>query len=332
MTQTAKTFSSASFKISRRTVLGAMAAAVMAPAGWAQGAYPDKPIRVVVPFAAGISPDVIARLWGERLSKLAGQPVIIDNKPGAASIIGTQAVLSAPADGYTFLYTVANTVSINPYIYRNLPYKVEDLRPVSHILSVPLVMVVSAKSPFNSMQDLVAAAKARPGHLNYATYGTGTSMHVAMGRFMTAAGIKMTHVPYKDSPLNDIISGTVDVLFEPSTTALGHIKAGKLRALGLTSTRPVAAIPGVAPIGDRYPSFIGDSWHGLFAKAGTPALIIERMNALSQQVLNDEEFRKRLNDLGLIPVGGSVQTFGKFLSEDSTAWATVVKDYDIKAD
>lgn len=316
----------------RRSVLTALAAAPALSAAWAQTLFPDKPIRVIVPFAAGISPDVIARLWGERLSKLTGQPVIIDNKPGAASIIGTQAALSAPADGHTLLYTVANTLSINPYIYKSLPYKVDDLRPVSHILSVPLVMVVSAKSPFQSLQDLVNAAKAKPGGLNYATYGTGTSMHVAMGRFMTAAGIKMTHVPYKDSPMSDIIAGTVDVLFEPSTTAVGHIKAGKIRALGITSAKRVAAVPDVASIADSYPGFVGDSWHGVFAKQGTPPAVIERLSAYSQQILADEEFRKRLTDLGLIPMGGGVASFSRFLSEDSAAWSKVVKDYDIKAE
>lgn len=319
-------------RVTRRSVIAGMAALALMPSSKAQGAYPEKPIRIVVPFGAGISPDVIARLWGERLSKLMGQPVIVDNKPGAASIIGTQTVLGAPADGYTLLYTVANTVSINPYIYKNLPYKVDDLKPVSHILSVPLVMVVSSNSPFKSLQDLVSVAKARPGTLNFATYGTGTSMHVAMGRFMTAAGIKMTHIAYKDSPMPDIMSGTVDVLFEPSTTALPHIKAGKVRALGITSSKRVAAVPGVAPIAESYPSFAGDSWHGVFVRNGTPPAIIDRLNAYSQQILNDEEFRRRLMDLGLVPVGGSIPSFTKFLSDDSAAWGNVVKDYDIKAE
>jgi tripartite-type tricarboxylate transporter receptor subunit TctC len=316
----------------RRAVLVAVAGVAVAGAGWTQVAYPDKPIRVVVPFGAGSSPDVISRLWGERLSKVVGQPVIIDNKPGAATIIGTQAVLSAPSDGYTFLYTVSNTTSINPYIYKSLPYKAEDLMPVIRVLSVPLVMVVSGNSPINTVQDLVRSAKDRPGKMNYPSYGVGTSTHVAMARFSSAAGITMTHVPYKDGGLTDVMSGTVDVSFEPSTTAMGQIKAGKLRALGVTSTRPVAALPGVPPLADAFPRFAGDSWHGIFAGKGTPAPVISRIASISQQIIDSEEFRKRLTELGLVPAGGSVPDFQAFLADDAKAWAKVVKDYDIKAE
>jgi tripartite-type tricarboxylate transporter receptor subunit TctC len=303
------------------------------PTAWGQTAIPDKPIRVVVPFGAGSSPDVIARLWGERLAKAIGQPVVIDNRPGAASIIGTQAVLAAPADGSTVLYTVANTVSINPYIYKSLPYKAEDLQPVSQVLSVPLVMVVSSNSPHKTIQDLIAAAKAQPGKINYASYGVGTSMHVAMARFLTAAGVTMNHVPYKDQTgLNDVIAGTVDVLLEPSTTAMANVKAGKLRALGLSSPKTVAALPGIPPIADTLPGYVGDSWHGVFVRSGTPTAIVDKLNSLSQEIINSEDFRKRLTDLGLVPAGGSVAAFRTFLAEDARAWSKVVKDYDIKAD
>jgi tripartite-type tricarboxylate transporter receptor subunit TctC len=316
----------------RRSVLCALSALCVAPQVFAQGRYPDKPIRVIVPFGAGTSPDVIARSWGDRLSKLAGQPVIIDNKAGAASIIGTQAVTGAPADGYTLLYTVANTVSINPFIYKNLPYKAEELAPVSHILSVPLVMIVPASSPYKSVQDLVAAAKARPGTMNYASYGVGTSMHVAMARFLTAAGISMAHVPYKDGALTDLISGVVDVSFEPSTTAMGHIKAGKVRALGVSSPRQVDALPGVPPIAQSYSGFVGDSWHGVFVRNGTPAEVVEHLNMLSQKVIESADFRKQLTDLGLVPAGGSTASFKTFLTADANAWSKVVRDYAIKAD
>lgn len=318
--------------VSRRTAVAATMLLSLAPQAWAQASYPDKPIKVIVPFGAGTSPDLIARLWGDRLSKLVGQPVVVDNRPGAASIVGAQAVTSSSADGYTLLYTVANTISINPYIYKSLAYKVEDLQPVGHILSVPLVLVVSGKSPYKSIQDLVAAAKAKPGALNYATYGNGTSMHVAMGRFMTAAGISMEHVPYKDGAINDVVAGVVDVSFEPSTTAVGNLKAGKLRALGISSPKPVAALPGVAPIANTYPGFTADSWHGVFTRKGTPAPVVKKLNALTQQILESEEFRTRLTDLGLVPEGGTVAEFEKFLADDSVAWSAVVKNHNIKAD
>jgi tripartite-type tricarboxylate transporter receptor subunit TctC len=321
------------FARARDLVLAAVATTALLPTAWAQGTFPEKLIRVVVPFGAGSSPDVIARLWGERLSKAVGQPLIIENKPGAASIIGTQTMLSVPADGHTLLYTVANTVSINPYIYKSLPYKVEDLQPVSHVLSVPLVMVVSSNSPYKTLQDLVNSAKTHPGKLTYATYGVGTSMHVATARFLTAAGITMNHVPYKDQGgLNDVMAGAVDVLFEPSTTAMGQLKAGKLRALGVSSPKPVPAFPGVPPIAETFRGFVGDSWHGVFVRNGTPTAIVNKLNALSQEIINSDEFRKRLIELGLVPAGGSIASFKAFLDEDAKAWAKVVKDYDIKAD
>lgn len=320
------------FSPARRTALGLVASLAVAGSAWAQGSFPDKPIRIIVPFGAGSSPDVISRLWGERLSKAVGQPVIIDNKPGASTIIGTQALLAAPADGYTLLYTVSNTTSINPYIYKNLPYKAEDLLPVSRILSVPLVMVVSANSPIKSVQELVQAGKEKPGKMNYPSYGVGTSTHVAMARFLSSAGISMTHVPYKDGGLTDVMSGTVDVSFEPSTTAMGQIKAGKLRALGVSSPKSVAALAGVPPIADVYPGFVGDSWHGILVAKGTPTTVINRIAGISQQIIDSEEFRKRLTDLGLVPAGGSIREFQAFLAEDARAWSKVVKDYDIKAE
>lgn len=316
----------------RRSVLSVLAGLALSSTGWAHGVFPDKPIRIVVPFGAGSSPDVISRLWGERLSKAVGQPVIIDNKPGASTIIGTQAVLAAPHDGYTLLYTVSNTTSINPYIYKNLPYKADDLTPVSHILSVPLVMVVSASSPIKSVQELVQAARNNPGKMSYPSYGVGTSPHVAMARFLGSAGISMTHVPYKDGGLTDVISGTLDVSFEPSTTAMGQIKAGKLRALGVSSPKAVTALPGVPPIADVYPGFVGDSWHGVLAAKGTPAAIIDKVAGISQQIIDSEEFRKRLTDLGLVPTGGSIREFQAFLTENAKAWSKVIKDYDIKAE
>jgi tripartite-type tricarboxylate transporter receptor subunit TctC len=164
----------------------AAAATVAAPAvAQAQGAWPNRPIRVVVPFPAGTSPDVIARTWGDKLAKSVGQPVIVDNKPGAATIIGAQAVVTAPADGYTLLYTAQNTISINPHVYKSLPYKVDDLVPVSHVATVPLVLIVSAKSPIKSLKDLLDAARQKPGKLNFASYGIGQGTHVVMARLLT---------------------------------------------------------------------------------------------------------------------------------------------------
>jgi tripartite-type tricarboxylate transporter receptor subunit TctC len=225
-------------------VFGSLA---FAPAIWAQANYPTKLIRVVVPFPAGTSPDVIARHWGERVAKATTQPVIIENRPGASTIIGAQSVATAAADGYTLLYTVNNTTSIKPYTYKNLPYKAEDFVPVIRILSVPYVLVVSATSPIKTTQALIRAAKEKPGKMNYASYGIGQGTHVAMARFINSAGASMTHIPYKDGGISDLIAGAVDVSFEPSTTAIPQIKGSKLRALAVSGQKRVDALPARSP-------------------------------------------------------------------------------------
>src|SRR5262245_848581 len=246
-----------------------VAAFVVAPApSSAQATYPTKPIRVVVPFPAGTSPDVQARMWGERLRKSLGQPVVVDNRPGATTIIGTQAVTLAPGDGYTLLFTAQNTMAINPHVFKNLPYKVEDFVPVSQITAVPLVLIVAANSPIKSLSDLMQAAKEKPGRLNYASYGIGQGTHVAMVRLLNAAGATMNHIPYKDGGINDVISGTVEVSFEGSTTAIPQIKAGKVRALAISSAKRLDALPDVPTIGESVPGFLADSWTGVFAPKG----------------------------------------------------------------
>ncbi len=317
----------------RRGLCAALLAALSMPiAAVAQGAYPNKVIRVVVPFGPGSSPDIIARFWGERLSKSLGQTVIIDNKPGASTIIGAQAVATAPADGYTLLYTVNNTTSINPYVYKTLPYKVEDFVPVSRILSVPYVLVVSANSPVKTLSDLVAAAKSRPGQLNYASYGIGQGTHVAMAWFLNATGTSMTHVPYKDGGITDVMSGQVAASFDAATTAIPQIQGGKLRALAVSGPRRVDALPGVPAVAETVPGFLGDSWHGVLAPKGTPQEVIDKLQAALREIVATDEFRKRLHDLGLVPVGSTPAEFAKFLTDDARAWGKVVADNNIRTE
>lgn len=319
----------------RRLALTAFAAAaftVVPLAAPAQGAFPSKPIRIIVPFGAGSSPDVIARLLGEPLSKGLGQPVVVENKPGASSIIGAQTVAAAPGDGHTLLYTVNNTTSINPYVYKSLPYKADDFVPVVRVLSVPYVLVASAQSPYKTLPDLMAAAKAGPGKLNYASYGIGQGTHVAMARLLNAAGATMVHVPYKDSPVPDLMAGLVSVLFEPTTTAIPYIKADKLRALAVSGPKRVDALPDVPAVNETFSGFVGDSWHGLLAPKGTPAEVVTKINGLAQKIIATDDFQRRLKDLGLTPVGGTPADFQKFMAEDAKAWAKVVRDNDIKVE
>jgi tripartite-type tricarboxylate transporter receptor subunit TctC len=322
--------------LARRSLLLAAAAAAAfaaAPAARAQAAaWPNKPIRLVVPFPAGTSPDVIARHWSDRLAKAVGQPVVVDNKPGAATIIGAQLAATAPADGYTVLYTAQNTMSINPHVYKSLPYKPSDFVPVSHVASVPLVLIVPANSPYRTMKDLLDAARAAPGKLNYASYGIGQGTHVVMARLLHGAGVQMTHVPYKDGGILDVMGGAVNVSFEASTSALPQIAGGKLRALAVTSTQRLEALPNVPTVAESVPGFIGDSWHGVFVPKGTPADVIARISAESQKIVASDDFRARLREAGLTPKGGTPADFAAYLADESRVWAQVVKENDIRVD
>lgn len=297
-----------------------------------QSAFPGKPIRIVVPFGAGSSPDVIVRLMSEPMAKALGQPVVVENKAGASTIIGAQAVATAPGDGYTLLYTVNNTTSINPYVYKSLPYKPEDFLPVVRVLSVPYVVVTPAQSPYKTLADLVAAAKANPDKLNYASYGIGQGTHVAMVRLLNAAGVEMTHVPYKDSATTDLMAGRITTMMEPTTTAIPNIQAGKLRALAVTGPQRVESLPEVPAVNETFKGFVGDSWHGLLAPKGTPAAVVTRLNDVARTIIASPDFQRRLKELGLVPAGGSPADFQKFLNEDAQAWAKVVRDNHIKVD
>ena len=316
-------------------VLGAtaFAACSFVPAtAAAQAAYPNKPIRIIVPFPAGTSPDAIARLWSEKLAKSIGQAVIVENKPGAATIIGAQLVATAPADGYTLLYTAQNTMSINPYVYKTLPYKTDDLIPVHHVCAVPLVLITAAGSRVKSLADLMQAAKTEPGKLNFASYGIGQGTHVTMVHLLNNAGASMTHVPYKDGGILDVMSGVIDVSFEASTTALPQIKGGKIRALAVSSAKQLEALPDVPTIAETIPGFTADSWHGVLAPHGTPADIVAKIAAESQKIVDSPDFRAKLRDFALTPLGGTPGNFRKFIADESSVWAKVVKDNDIKVE
>lgn len=320
---------------SRRQLIAAAATgavAMLAPAAFAQSRYPAKPVRLVVPFSAGSSPDVIARLWGERFAKSTGQSVVIENRPGAGTIIAAQAVATAPADGYTLFWTVNNTFSINPFIYKSLPYKLDDFVPVTRILSVPFVLIVSAESKIRSLADLVREAKARPGALNYASPGIGTSPHVVMARLLNMAGVTMTHVPYKESFIPDVMAGRVDAAFDASTTAIANLQSGRVRALGISGASRVDALKELAPIGDTYPGFVGESWHGVFAPRGTPDEVVATIVEHSQRIVAAPDFRSMLTGYGLVPVGGDSATFRQFLADDARAWAQVIGSNNITVD
>lgn len=323
-----------SSNISRRRALaltGALLAGT-ASAVHAQPSYPSRPVRLVVPFPAGTSPDVTARLWGDRFTRLTGQPVVVENRAGASTIIGAQAAANAPADGYTLLWTVNNTFSINPFVYRKLPYKAEDFTPVTRILSVPYVLVTSADSRIRTLADLVREAKARPGEMTYASAGIGQGTHVAMARLLNQAGVSMIHVPYKEAFVPDVIAQRIDVAFDASTGAIPQVKGGKVRALGVSSASRIPQLPDVPAIAESYPGFVGDSWHGIFAPKGTAAPVLATLLGDSQRIVEAPEFRAALLSYGLTPVGGGADEFRRFLDDDARAWAQVVRDNGITAE
>ena len=305
--------------------LAGLAALSASPQSHAQARYPSRPVRLVVPFAAGTSPDIIARLWGERFAKLAGQPVVVENKPGAGTIIAAQAVAASAPDGYTLFWTVSNTFSINPLVYKKLPYSADDFVPITRVVSLPFVLLVSAESKLRSLDDLVNAARSAPGALRYASPGIGTSPHVVMTRLLNAAGITMTHVPYKDYYLPYVIAQRVDVAFDASTTAIAQIKGGRVRALGVSGATRVEEIKDVAAIAEAFPGFVGSSWYGVFAPKGTADDIVSSITEYSQAIVAAAEFRQTLAGYGLTPVGGSPSSFRQFLAEDARAWSQVIR-------
>lgn len=318
--------------LKRRTILACMAGGLAVPSVAFGQSYPSKPVRVVVPYTAGASPDVVARFICDRLSRSLGQPFIIDNRPGAATIVGTQNAATAPADGYSLLYTVGSTLSINPYIYDKLAYKTEDFAPIVRVLTVPYVLVVSGNSPYKSVADLVKAAKDSPTPLTYATYGAGTVVHVAWVRLTSALGFKMTHIPYRDGGLPDIISQLVTASFEPSTTAIPMVQSGRLRALAVTTAARLPALPDVPSIGESYKGMEADTWQGFLAPRNTPPAVIARINEEVNKIVASQEFKTKTHEWGLQPVGGTPAEFGRHIAEDAKFWSKIVKDNNIRVD
>jgi tripartite-type tricarboxylate transporter receptor subunit TctC len=299
--------------------------------------FPDKPVRIIVPFAPGGGTDLVARTMSVQMAKELGQPVVIDNKPGAGTIIGTDALARSPADGYTLVMaTLAHAV--NPSIHPKLPYNHEKaFAPVILIGRSPNVLVVRADSPFKSVKDIIAAAKAKPGKLTFASQGAGTSAHLAGEMFKNLSDTYITHIPYRGAgpALTDLLGGQVDMMFATASAVGAFIESGKLLPLAVTTSDRspsalLAKVPTVAESG--LPGYAAESWYGLFAPVGTPAPIVARLNAAAKKAVESDVFRKKLEAEGLVISAGSPEEFGKYVNGEEIRWRKIVKAANITAD
>ena len=306
------------------------------PAVQAQPAgYPEKPIRIIVPYTPGGFNDTMARVFARKLQDGLGQPVVVENKPGAGTVLGTDAGAKAAPDGYN-LVVVGFPLVVNQYIYPKLPYDTKkDFAPVILGGQTPNLLLVRADSPIKSMADLIARAKAEPGKLNYASAGNGTSLHLAMEYFKSVTGTDMNQIPYKGSApmVTDLLGGQVDVMFDNLPNALPHVKAGKMRALAVTTAKRLPAVPEVPTVAEQgYPGFEVAVWYGLAAPKGTPKPILDKLNAELQKALKAEEVKTIFAAQGVDVLGGSVADFDKFFVAQDAKWAPVIQKAGIKAE
>jgi tripartite-type tricarboxylate transporter receptor subunit TctC len=321
----------------RLLVVAAALLAIAVPlAARAQDAWPSKPIRIVVPFAAGGTSDVLARLVGEKLTAALGKPVIVENRGGAGGVIGADAVAKSPPDGYTFLLGTIATHAINPALLPKMPYNAgKDFAPVILLGSISNVLVVTPGAPYNSVRELIAAAKAKPDSIATATAGQGTSQHMSAEAFKLLAGADLNVVFYKGSApaIQDLIAGQVPTAFDTVTVALPHIKSGKARALAVTSAKRSKALPDVPTMQEAgVPNFDVASWQALYAPAGTPPAVVNRMNAEIGKIVAMPEVAAKMEALGLEHTANTPAQFGDFNRDELAKWAKVVKDGNIKVE
>ena len=309
--------------------------------GWAQSSWPSRPVRIVVPFPPGGTTDILARAVAPELTKAFGQSFIIENRGGAGGNVGAEIVAKSANDGYTLLMGTVGTHGINRALYDKLPYDpIKDFVPITVVAAVPNVMVMNADKArslgINSVQDFINYAKTRPGKLNMASSGSGTSIHMAGELFKSQAGIFMVHVPYRGSSpaLLDLISGTMDVMFDNLPSSMQHIRSGKLKAFAVTSSQRSSALPDVPTIEEagKLKGFEASSWFGLLAPAGTPSDIVNRVQREVARALSDPGIKEKLQAQGAIPGGITPQEFARLIDSEHVKWAQVVKISGAKAD
>lgn len=301
----------------------------------AQSDYPSKTVRIVVPFAAGGTTDITARVIADELTKAMKQSFVVDNKGGAGGNIGAAEVARATPDGYTLLMGTPGTQAINQFLYPKMPYDTaKDFAPVSFVVRVPNVLVVNPALGVKNLKELIALAKAKPGALSYGSPGNGTTGHLSTELFKTRAQIFVTHIPYRGSGpmLVDLMGGQVQMAIDNLPSAMPHIKAGKLVALGVTGDKASAQLPDAPAIASILPGYAAESWFVLMAPAGTPAAIVNRVSAEVDKILKKPEIIERFKGLGAEPVGGTPEQLGQFITAETGKWSQVVKSSGAKID
>ena len=318
----------------KRSFLVACALTLAGTAAIAQ-AYPNKPIRLVVPFPAGGATDIFARAVSQKLGEKLGTNIVVDNKPGAGGTIGSDLVAKAPADGYTLLLATSSTHSIAPSFGNKLPYDaVADFTPISHVGNAPSIMVVPNTSPAKTVKDWVDYARKNPGKLNYASSGNGTVVHLTSEYFKAQTGLYLVHIPYRGTALAipDLVSGKLDVLFDSLPSGLPHVKEGRLRALGITSLKRSPLLPDLPAISETVPGYESVTWFGLYGPKGLPADVVARLSAGINQALQEADVKDRLARLGIEPVGGTPQQFAAMAEADRAKWKKIILDRKIAAE
>jgi tripartite-type tricarboxylate transporter receptor subunit TctC len=312
------------------------AALMVVPSAYAQTKYPVKPIRLIVPFPPGGGTDILSRLMAAKLTDIAGWQIVVDNRPGAGGNIGLQTAALAAPDGYTMVMGQTSNLAINPALYSKLPYDpIKSFVPVSLVSASPIALLVSAKSPYKTLPDFVAAAKTRPGELTFGSPGSGTVAHLTGELFQRAAGIKYVHVPYKGAAqgLPDLLGGRIDLFSGSLETAMPHIKAGTIRGLAITSLQRTAAAPDVPTVAESgYKGFDATSWFGILVARGTPQPIVDQLTAEITKVLQLPDVKERLASTGGLPVKTGPAEFATLLKADVERWARIVKESGAKVE
>jgi len=298
-------------------------------------AWPNKPVRILIAFPPGGAIDIVARIMGPRLSESIGQPVLVENRPGAGGLLGTELAAKAAPDGHTVFFGTLGNLSVNPLLYPKLPFDIDrDFAPLTQVVSTTFMLYVNPASPVKTVNDLIALAKSRPGTLNYSSSGNGGAPQLAAELFNSMAGVKMVHIPYKGSnqSVTDVIGGQVQLTFDSLALGLPYVKAGKLRAVATLGPKRISQLPDVPSVSETLPGYEVTNWFGMVVPAATPRDIIARLHGEILKVLRLPEVRNSLIAQGTEPVGSSPEEFRAFMKSEAAKWARVIKEANIRAD